>query len=156
MQDLKYSVNNFQFNYNCFEYTGVEQGFGISGDKCRYELKYEFQNVKNNSGWLQGDIVIEGRTGLKYKLEDKNLSVYSAPDYQPDFDKHQVYFYFYIPIGKEELNNMLRSNIDDLKITLVVNSSNWGYGWGASRTRTYKNGKRIILKDFVEINGNQT
>lgn len=155
LQDLKYSVNNFQFNYNCFEYTGTEKGFGISGEKCRYELKYDFQNLGNKSGWIYGDIVIESENGLKYIIEDKNLSTYNAPDYQPDFDKHIVLFYFYIPTEKEKLNNMLRSNIDDLKITLVVNSSNWGYGWGASRTRTYQNGKRIILKDFGEINGNK-
>lgn len=154
LQDLKFSVSNFQFNYNRFEYTGIENEFSVSGGQCGYELEYKFQNVGNSNGWLNGDIVIEGKNGLKYKIEDKNLSVYSAPLYKPDFHKHSVCFYFYVSVNQSEINSMLQSNIDNLKIMLVVNSSNWDYKWDSNTTRTYKNGKQIILKDFGEINSN--
>ena len=143
LQDKKYSVDSFNFEYVSFEYTGKEWG-----EKWQYDLKYEFQNNGSKLGKLHGDIIIEGRNGLQYKIEDKNLTVYSASLYYPDFNKQLVYYYFYVPKAEVELNNMLKSNNNDFKIYLSVSYSDWD----SNRIRNYKNGKQIILKDFGNNN----
>lgn len=146
LQDEKYSVDKFNFQYVDFEYVGNEW-VGLVGEKCQYDLTYKFQNNSSKKGGLKGSIVIENKNGVKLELKDKDLSIYSAPLYQRDFEEHLVYYYFYIPIDDAETNAMLKSKSEELRISLIVYTANWDSGI-ETKSRDYKRGKQIILKDF--------
>lgn len=143
-QDRVYSVANFEYSYVELSCTGKEWE-GFSNESYIYDLKYNFKNTSKKAGGLRGSIVIESRNcNAKFELRDKNLTVYAPPLQQRDFEKHEVYYYFYVPISETNVNNMLQSNLNDVKIYLDVKESNWG----DNKVRHYKEGEVVILKDF--------
>lgn len=144
LQDSIYAVNNFDFSYIELSCTGKEWE-GRSNEAYSYDLKYNFQNVSKKEGGLRGAIVVELRNSdVRLELKDKNLTVYAPPLYQRDFNKHEVYYYFYVPVGETRINNMLQTNLNNARIYLEITEADWGN----TKVRHYKKPKVIMLKDF--------
>lgn len=143
LQDAKYAVDNFEFSFAELSCIGKEW-VGLSNESYTYDLKYTFQNNSKFEGGIRGDIIIENKEGVKIELGDKNITVYAPPMYQRDFEKHEVRYYFYVSIKEKKINDMLQSNLNDIKIHLEIEEANWG----KNRVREYKQAKVIMLKDF--------
>lgn len=148
LQDAKYDVNAFTFEYVSLEYHGDEWGGNLLGESSLYYLKYEFQNEGKVKGGIEGNIIIESIDGDKLELKDQTLTVYPANE--DDFEKHLVEYYFYVSKTEENVNDMLKFQKDKIKISLVVKMAGWEGGFIESRLRVYDNGKQIVLKDFGE------
>lgn len=146
LQDAKYDVNAFTFEYVSLEYHGDEWSGNLLGEASLYYLKYEFQNEGKVKGGLEGNIIIESIDGDKLELKDQTLTVYPANE--DDFEKHLVEYYFYVSKTEENVNDMLKFQKDKIKISLVVKMAGWEGGFIESRLRVYDNGKQIVLKDF--------
>ena len=116
LQDAKYSVDKFNFQYVSLEYDHDDWGGNLLGQSSVYYLRYEFQNEGKIKGGLEGDIIIEGRDGTKQEIKDEKLTVY--PSNEDDFEKHSVEYYIYVSKSDVATNNMLKSDSKDIKITL--------------------------------------
>lgn len=153
LQDAKYTPEMFNFTYVSLEYDGDDWGGNLLGQSSVYYLRYEFQNTGKIKGGLEGDIIIEGRDGTKLELKDKVLSVY--PSNERDFEKHLVEDYFYVSKSDVKTNDMLKSNSNDIKITLVIKVAGWEGGSIEPKVREYDEGKQVVLKNFGETSGSQ-